>query len=132
MPFGFLRADPAGQLTKRFPLPGLSLPGSGHGCVLWPLYAAAGAQGVIRQIAEFPNGARFLLIAKSVSKRVAAWHEQPLVFSIMLACDLLHADRTVYGRGLDLNDASTRVPVGPSCLLCTREDCNHRQKAVPR
>lgn len=132
VPFGFLRADPAGQLTKRFPLPGLTLPGSGHGCLRWPLYAAAGAQGVIRQVAEFTNGARFLLIAKSVSKRVAAWHEQPLVFSIMLACDLLHADRTVYGRGLDLSDAATRVPVGPSCLLCTRDDCSHRQKAALR
>ncbi|MBV0890871.1 DUF2083 domain-containing protein [Paracoccus sp. Z118] len=132
VPFGFLRADPAGQLTKRFPLPGLTLPGSGHGCLLWPLYAAAGAQGVIRQIAEFTNGARFLLVAKSVSKRVEAWHEQPLVFSIMLACDLLHADRTVYGRGLDLSDAATRVPVGPSCLLCVRDDCSHRQKAASR
>lgn len=132
VPFGFLRADPAGQLTKRFPLPGLTLPGSGHGCLLWPIYAAAGAQGVIRQIAEFTNGARFLLIAKSVSKRVAAWHERPLMFSVMLACDLLHADRTVYGRGLDLNDAATRVPVGSSCLLCIREDCSHRQLVAPR
>lgn len=130
VPFGFLRADPSGRLTKRFPIPGLSLPGSGHGCLLWPIYSVAGASGVVRQISEFTNGARFLMIAKSVKKRVSAWQEQPLIFSVMLACDLLHADRTVYGRGLDLGEAAARVPVGPSCQLCTREGCNHRQETA--
>lgn len=131
VPFGFLRADAAGRLTKRFPLPGLTLPGAGHGCLLWPIYSAAGSQRVIRQVAEFPNGARFLLIAKSVTKRISAWQEQPLVFSIMLACDIHHADRTVYARGLDLGDSRISVPVGPSCLLCTRENCSHRQEIAP-
>jgi len=130
VPFGFLRADPAGRLTKRFPLPGLALPGSGHGCLLWPIYTAAGAPGVVRQVSEFTNGARFLMVAKSVKKRVSAWQEQPLMFSVMLACDLLHADRTVYSRGLDLGDTAAQVPVGPSCLLCVREGCSHRQESV--
>jgi hypothetical protein len=48
--------------------------------------------------------------------------------SVMLACDVLHADRTVYGRGLDLSDLSADVPVGPSCRLCTRRDCASRQE----
>ncbi|WP_272005007.1 helix-turn-helix domain-containing protein [Roseovarius sp. ZX-A-9] len=130
LPFGFLRADMAGRLTKRFPLPGLSLPGTGHGCLLWPIYNVAGTPRVVRQISEFSNGARFLMIAKSVKKRLSAWNDQPLMFSVMLACDLVHADRTVYGHGLDLDDAATRVPVGPSCLLCVREGCSHRQEAV--
>ncbi|WP_294925819.1 short-chain fatty acyl-CoA regulator family protein [uncultured Paracoccus sp.] len=128
LPFGFLRADPSGRLTKRFPLPGLTLPGGGHGCLLWPIYGAAGAPGILRQVAEFPNGSRFLLIAKSVSKRVASWQERPLAFSIMLACDIHHADRTVYAHGLDLADSRISVPVGPSCLLCPRENCGHRQE----
>lgn len=131
VPFGFLRADQAGRLTKRFPLPGLSLPGAGHGCLLWPIYTAAGTPGVVRQVVEFPSGARFLLVAKSVPKRVSTWHEQPLVFSIMLACDIHHADRTVYARGLDLQDPHIAVPVGPSCLVCIREDCGHRQEVAP-
>ena len=131
LPFGFLRADASGRLTKRFPLPGLALPGGGHGCLLWPIHRANGAQGVVRQVAEFPNGARFLLIAKAVSKRVASWREQPLVFSIMLACHVHHADRTVYAHGLDLTDPQIVVPVGPSCLLCTRENCGYRQEETP-
>src|SRR5690606_28275970 len=34
VPFGYLRADRSGRLTKRFPLPGLTIPGFGHGCLL--------------------------------------------------------------------------------------------------
>ncbi len=131
VPFGFLRADPSGRLTKRFPLPGLSLPGGGHGCLLWPIYHTAAAGGVVRQIAEFPNGARFLMIAKSVPKRISTWAEQPLVFSVMLACDIHHADRTVYAQGLDLSDTRTQLAVGPSCQLCIRQNCSHRQEDAP-
>jgi len=125
--FGFLRADRAGRLTKRFPITGLSLPLSGYGCVLWPIYQAFGSPGFVRQVAVFPNGGRFLLIAKAVAKRASSYQEQPLVYSIMLAIDLMHADRTVYGQGLDLSHEA--VPVGPSCLLCPRQNCGHRQEA---
>lgn len=131
VPFGFLRTDPTGRLTKRFPLPGLGLPGGGHGCVLWPIYHAAGSSGTVRQVAEFPNGARFLMIARAVPKRVSTWAEQPLTFSVMLACDIHHAGRTVYAGGLDLDDRATHVAVGPSCQLCPREGCGHRQEAAP-
>ncbi|MFA5538882.1 MAG: short-chain fatty acyl-CoA regulator family protein, partial [Gemmobacter sp.] len=112
VPFGFLRTDPAGRLTKRFPLPGLGQPGGGHGCVLWPIYHAVGSPGVVRQVAEMPNGSRFLMIAKAVPKRVSTWAEQPLTFSVMLACDIHHAARTVYAGGLNLDDRATHVPVG--------------------
>jgi len=125
--FGFLRSDRAGRLTKRFPISGLTLPVSGYGCVLWPIYEAFSSQGFVRQVAVFPSGGRFLLIAKTVTKRASSYNEQPLVYSIMLACDLVHADRTVYGQGLDLSHGA--VPVGPSCLLCPRQDCSHRQEA---
>ena len=80
VPFGFLRAEPAGRLTKRFPLPGLIFPGSGHGCPLWPIYSAFGSDSVVRQIAEFPNTARYLLVAKSVAKRVSGLSGAPSRF----------------------------------------------------
>lgn len=126
VPFGFLRADRSGRLTKRFPLPGLSIPGFGHGCLLWPVYTAFSERGVVRQISVFPGGGRFLLVAKAVPKHVTGFREPPLVFSVMLACDIVHADRTVYGQGLDLGQPP--VEVGPSCMLCPRLTCSHRQE----
>lgn len=126
VPFGFLRADRSGRLTKRFPLPGLSIPGFGHGCLLWPIYSAFSERGVVRQVSIFPGGGRFLLVAKATSKHIAGFREPPLVFSVMLACDIVHADRTVYGEGLDLGQPP--VEVGPSCMLCPRLACSHRQE----
>lgn len=127
VPFGFLRADRSGRLTKRFPLPGLTLPSAGHGCLLWPIYRAFSGSEVVRQISEFPGGERFLLFAKAVSKDGARYNAKPPTFSLMLACSLLHADRIIYSAGIDLFHKP--VPVGPSCMLCSRQQCEHRQEA---
>jgi predicted transcriptional regulator len=131
IPFGFLRSDPAGRLTKHFPLPGLPLSTSGHACPLWALYVAFRSAGrIVRQIATFPDGARYLFVARTVSKHLAAYREPPFHSAVMLACDVLHADRTVYGRGLNLNEPTLAVPVGPTCRLCVRRDCAHRQEEI--
>ena len=127
--FGFLRSDPAGRLTKHFPLPGLLLPNSGHACPLWAIYGAFRTpEALLRQVVRFSDGSRYLFLARTVHRRLASYGEQPSMSSVMLACDVLHADRTVYGRGLDLSDLSADVPVGPSCRLCTRRDCASRQE----
>lgn len=128
VPFGFLRTDRSGYLDKRFPLPGLALPTSGHGCLLWPIYRAFSGGGIVREVSEFPGGGRFLLMAKAVAKRVVGYDQQPLVYSVMLACDVLHADRIVYAQGLDLGHAPVRV--GPSCRLCSHEECAHRREML--
>ncbi|GHA35896.1 Cro/Cl family transcriptional regulator [Devosia pacifica] len=129
VPFGFLRSDPAGRLTKHFPLPGLLLPSSGHACPLWAIFTAFRTpDSTVRQVVQFSSGSRYMFIARTTSKRVAGFSDQAMPISVMLACDVLHADRTVYGDGLDLADARADVPVGPACRLCTRIDCPSRQE----
>ncbi|UJQ95563.1 helix-turn-helix domain-containing protein [Mariluticola halotolerans] len=129
IPFGFLRSDPAGRLTKQFPLPGLLLPNSGHACPLWAIYAAFRSPGqAVRQVVQFADGSRYLFVAKTVSKRLATFKDQPFHSSVMLACDILYADRTIYGQGLDLDDPTADVPVGPACRLCVRRACAYRQE----
>lgn len=128
IPFGFLRANPAGFTTKRFPLPGLPLPRHGHGCPLWAVYAAFQTPGrVLRQLVRFPDNSRYLFVAETVAKQPATFHEPPVPHAVMLACDIIHADKTVYADGLDLaRTGLTAIPVGPSCRLCPRVDCLHR------
>ncbi len=129
IPFGFLRSDPAGRLTKHFPLPGLLLPYSGHACPLWAIYSAFRTPDMpVRQVVRFSDGSRYLFVARTVQRRAAAFHEPPVTASIMLACDVLHADGTVYAQGLDLGNHGADVPVGPTCRLCTRPDCASRQE----
>lgn len=125
IPFGFLRANPAGYTTKRFPLPDLPLPRHGHGCPLWAIYGAFQTPGrVQRQLVRFPDNARYLFVAATVTKQPASFHEPLVPHSVMLACEVIHADKTVYADGLDLG--GTAVPVGASCRLCPRLDCLHR------
>lgn len=131
IPFGFLRSDPAGRLTKHFPLPGLLLPNTGHACPLWAIYGAfRQPDQMMRQVVRFSDGSRYLFLARTLQRRAGSYRDQPTVISVMLACDVLHADRSVYGAGLDLLDQSADVPVGPTCRLCTRRDCSSRQEEV--
>ena len=131
IPFGFLRSDPAGRLTKHFPLPGLLLPNSGHACPLWAIYGAFRQPGaILRQVVRFSDGSRYLFVARTLQHRAGSFRDQPISISVMLACDVLHADRTVYAAGLDLNDQSADVPVGPSCRLCPRRECSARQEEM--
>lgn len=128
--FGFIRADPAGHMTKRFPLPGMPLPRYGNACPLWAVYKAFQTPGVLeRQLVEFPNAQRFLLLARAVEKPRLTWRVPRRFVSVMLSCDALHADQLVYADGLDLSSAAPAVPVGQTCRLCPRADCDWRQEA---
>jgi predicted transcriptional regulator/transcriptional regulator with XRE-family HTH domain len=129
VPFAFLRSDPAGRLTKHFPLPGLPLPSAGHACPLWAIYEAFRTpERAVRQLVQFPDGSRYLFVARAQARRPASFSDRTIHTSIMLACDALQADRTVYGTGLALADPAFDVPVGPSCRLCPRRDCAERQE----
>ena len=131
IPFAFLRSDPAGQITKRFPLPRLSLFRHGHACPLWVSFSAFQTPGrLVQQLGEFPDGARYLMLAQAVMRPPAAYHDAPFAHSIMLICDLIHADRTVYAADWKSGPATaqslTATPVGPGCRMCPRTDCRFR------
>ena len=129
IPFAFLRVDPAGYVSKRFPLYGFPIPRYGHACPLWAVFSAFQAPGrIFRQISAFPDGHRFLTIASTVTKRAATFRDQPVLYGIMLSCDILHADRTIYTEGIDFTDKTGSQKVGPSCRLCTRPNCQQRQE----
>ena len=127
LPFALMRIDAAGFTSKRFPLPRLALPRHGPACPMWAVYQALHVPGtIVRQLAEFPDGERLLFVARTVEKSRPAFSQPRRLQSIMLACDALHADQTVYGAGLDLSSAAPAVPVGPNCRLCVRRDCVYR------
>lgn len=127
IPFALMRVDAAGFTSKRFPLPRLTVPRHGPACPMWAVYQALHVPGtIVRQLAQWPDGQRMLLVARTVEKSRPAFSLPRRLQSVMLACDALHADKTVYGAGLDLSSAGPAVPVGPSCRLCVRRDCVYR------
>lgn len=127
--FGLMRIDAAGFASKRFPLPRLPLPRHGGACPLWAVYQALHSPAaVVRQLAEFPGGERFLFVARALEKPGSPFPMPRRIASVMLACDALQADQTVYGDGLDLGSSAPAAPVGASCRICTRERCAYRQE----
>lgn len=127
VPFFFLRVDPAGNVSKRFSAAGFPFARGGGSCARWVPHAAFAAGGrPVVQVAELPDGAAFLCVARAVS-RPAPWGEPPPVHAIALGCDLSRAGEVVYADGLDL--ARSRVGIGLSCRLCDRPDC--RSRAFP-
>lgn len=128
IPFAFMRTDPAGYISKRFSLPRLPIPRYGGACPLWAVYGAFQTPGLInRQLAAFPGGETFLFLSRADPKGQAAFSRPRVLRAVMLACDSLHADRTVYADGLDFASASLKVPVGLNCRLCPRDDCPYRE-----
>ena len=130
IPFAFMRSDPAGFITKRFALPRLPIPRYGNACPLWAVYTAFQQPGmIVRQVAELPTGDRFLFIARTTAKSPVAFQQNRQIVSIMLACDAIHADQTLYADGLDVSVAKATTPIGVTCRLCERDACRHREEA---
>lgn len=127
--FGFMRSNPAGYVTKRFPLPYMPLPRYGHACPLWAVYRAFQTPGtMVRQLAEFPTGRRYFFMARAVEKPLPSFSATRQLISIMLVCQSLHADKIVYGDGLDISSSAPTVPVGQTCRLCVRRNCASREE----
>ena len=128
VPFFFLRADPAGNVGKRFSAAGFPFARFGGSCPRWVVHEAFATPGRIRvQVARLPDGATFLTIARTVQGPAAHWGEPPPVHVVAMGCDISRAPDLVYADGLDLDTAA--VGIGLSCRLCDRVDC--RSRAFP-
>lgn len=127
VPFHFLRIDIAGNLSKRFSASGLRIARYGGACPLWPIHAAFLAPGRIhRQVSRLPDGSTYFDIARTIEKADGAGGRPGRLFAVGLGCELSHARDLAYSDGLDLEAESAVVPVGITCRLCERSDCQQR------
>ena len=123
IPFAYLRSDAAGNLSKPFSIPGLRMPRFGSACPLWAIYEALAEPGrTVTQLAEFPDGERYLFIARRLTKTTPGHGAIAPVYAVMLGCDAVYLDRTVYGAGA----AAHAMPVGSGCRSCARAACPQR------
>lgn len=130
VPFFFARVDAAGTITKRHSATPLQFPRFGGACPLWNVHRAFEAQGQIqRQLAETPDGNRYLCLAWSEEKRVGGFRGPVRRYAFALGCEIAHAPRLTYAADLNLNRPSAYEPIGISCRICPRGDC--LQRSVP-
>jgi predicted transcriptional regulator/transcriptional regulator with XRE-family HTH domain len=130
IPFAFMRADPAGNISKRFSLPTLRLPRYGGACPLWAIYRASLAPGALMtQRVRLPDGREFLFMARMIAKPAPGFGVPGEAFSVMIACDAVYAERIVYGEALRGGSGLT-LEAGINCHVCPREGC--AQRAFPQ
>jgi len=130
IPFHMLRADIAGNISKRFSLSGIEIPRYGGACPRWNIYAAFTMPGKINAaVSKMPNGEKYVCIARTVEKGVGKHGMFKSLLSIGLGCQSKYAKDFVYADSLNLNDKKTETPIGVNCRTCDRMDC--QQRAFP-
>ena len=130
LPFFFVRVDQAGTITKRHSATRLQFARFGGACPLWNVHRAFETPGrFLRQLAETPDGVRYVCIARAIQKTGGSFAAPVQRFAIGLGCEVGHASRLVYADGLDLTRASAFEPIGISCRICERKECH--QRSVP-
>ncbi len=127
VPFFFIRVDRAGNISKRQSATDFHFSRIGGTCPLWNVYEAFSRPGEItRQIAQMPDGRSYLWIARTVSHGQGGFGAPVKSFAVALGCDLAHADRLVYARGLELKNPALATRIGPGCKVCERPACPQR------
>ena len=130
LPFFFVRVDQAGTITKRHSATRLQFARFGGACPLWNVHQAFETPGrFLRQLAETPDGVRYVCIARAIAKTGGSFSAPVQRFAIGLGCEIGHAGELVYADGLDLANPAAFEPIGISCRICERKNCH--QRSVP-
>lgn len=127
VPFFFIRVDRAGNISKRQSATDFHFSRFGGTCPLWNIYAAfSSPDRILTQQAEMPDGRTYFWIAKMIRHRQGGYKAPSKSFAIALGCDLHHADRLVYSKGMILDDPAARTSIGAGCKICERQKCPQR------
>jgi predicted transcriptional regulator len=128
VPLYFVRLDFAGNITKRHSATRFRFARFGGACPLWNVHDAVSApERFLVQVAEMPDGVRYLCVARAVVKRSDAYLEPDRRYVLGFGCEVEHARELVYSAGVDLKGPA--APIGVSCRICERDDC--AQRAFP-
>lgn len=130
VPFHLVRVDIAGNISKRFTASGMRFPRFNAACPLWNVHAAFLTPGMFRvQLQRLPDGQSFFSIARTLRKDTGGYHAPRHMQAVAVGCEVSYARELVYADGIDLDNLDAAVPVGITCRLCDRMDCE--QRAVP-
>ena len=127
VPFHMIRTDVAGNISKRFSASGIRFARFSGACPKWNVFAAFLTPGMIRiQLSRMPDGEAYFCIARTIQKDAGGYQAQHPVQALALGCQVTFARQLVYSDGVDLENPRTSVPVGVTCRLCERADCEQR------
>ena len=127
VPFHFIRVDIAGNISKRFSASGIAFARFSGLCPRWNVHSAFMTPGIVRtQISRMPDGTTYLCVARTVRQTLGGFGAAHPLLAISLGCEVRHTPHLVYGDGLDVHNPNAAVPIGITCRLCERTDCDQR------
>jgi predicted transcriptional regulator len=127
LPIFFCRVDMAGNITKRHSATRFQFARFGGACPLWIVHEAAVIPDrILVQLAETPDGLRYVSIAKGLVKPSGRFDRNPRRYAIALGCEVQHASEFVYADTIDIASDRAVTPIGVSCRICPRSDCDQR------
>ncbi len=131
VPFHFQRVDVAGNLSKRYAATGLRFAHGMGSCPKWAVHMAfLTPHAIYRQYSAFPDGAIYFCFAKVMTEPLAGSLARGTAYSIGLGVHASDAKHLAYADDMPLVEPDKMaVPVGTTCRLCERTDCN--QRAAP-
>jgi predicted transcriptional regulator len=126
LPFFMIRADRAGQVSKRYAGASASPLVEGPGvCPLWDVFEAFARPGQpIAQLVELEDGSRWFTLSRSIEPKGSRPLGIRARFAIGLGLPAAEARTMAAARGMDLTGAAT--PIGLGCRACSRPDCPQR------
>ncbi|MEM6660698.1 MAG: short-chain fatty acyl-CoA regulator family protein [Pseudomonadota bacterium] len=120
--FGYIQANAGGAILQLRNLPRLSVPRFAGVCPLWILHRAIETPGtMLRQHAIFPDGGRFVFVARARNTAPPGFGHPRHYVTDMVTLSEPDAAQTVYAI-----HAPEAEDVGPSCRTCARTQCQHR------
>lgn len=126
VPFHFMRLDIAGNISKRFSASGIRFARFSGVCPRWNVHAAFLTPGMIRvQLSRMPDGTTYFCVARAVRRDGGRFTSVHTVQAVGIGCRVEHARELIYADGVAL-DPETAVPVGVTCRLCERMECEQR------
>ncbi len=127
VPFHPVRVDVAGNISKRFSASGIRIARFSGACPRWILHSAFLTPGMYRvQVSRMPDGTTYFCIARTIHKAGGGYHTPHVMQAIEIGCPVEYARELVYSDGVDVENLSAAKPVGVTCRLCERMDCEQR------
>jgi predicted transcriptional regulator/transcriptional regulator with XRE-family HTH domain len=127
VPFHMVRVDVAGNISKRFSASGLRFARFSGACPRWNVFEAFTTPGMYRtQLSAMPEGSTWFWVARTVNREGGGYHAPRSTLAIGLGCEASRARELVYADGVNLDAREAVVPVGLTCRLCERMDCEQR------
>src|SRR6266550_3595702 len=127
VPFHFVRVDIAGNISKRYSGTGIRFARFSGSCPRWDVHAAFLTPGRIRtQISKMPDGTAYFCVARTIRKSYGGYASGDSLMAVGIGCPIRDARKLVYADGYDIDNLDAAVPIGTTCRLCERLDCDQR------